>query len=116
MPSERTASILQGLGNHDRFWFQTAVYQTPDNAAHHVPLPQMRLCTRSETEVRVPRLRLRQLQLRGERPHPGDSPADGYCSQFCSRKPEIRCQPGEVGGGVLMGPLPDVQVPSCPSS
>lgn len=27
-------------------------------------------------------------------------PADGYCSQFCSWKPEIICQPGEVVGGV----------------
>lgn len=30
MPSERTASILQGLGIHDQFRSQTAVYQTPD--------------------------------------------------------------------------------------
>lgn len=64
----------------------------------------------------MPRLWLRQLQLSDKHPHPGTSPADGYCSQFCSWKSEIRCQPGEAGRGFLMGPLPVVQIPSCLSS
>lgn len=101
MPSERTASILQGLGNHDRFCFQTAVYQTPDM------LPTMYHCRGRGCALGVNQggetAQAAAQAAPAERqtpPPPGASPADGYCSQFCSWKPEIICQPGEMVGGV----------------
>lgn len=99
-PSERTARILQGLGNHDRFRSQTAVYQASDT----ILAPRVCHCTQSKKGWGCPGCVRLQLGDK-KQPHPGTSPADGYCSQFCSWKSEIRCQPGEAGEGVPDGSL-----------